>query len=74
LSIADELKFFYFHHHHYSHLPADIDGVEATWVTYPNSRYDPVLGHELYKRHLLIDEQPAVIEAMRAFAKSAAVV
>jgi hypothetical protein len=124
LSIVDELKFFYFHHHHYSHVPADLDDVQATWVTYPNSRYDPVLGHELYKRHmrtirladqlgfdgvtinehhntiysmtptvsvmaaaiapnaqvetfagtghLLVDEQPAVIEAIRAFAKSAA--
>ena len=52
LSIVDELKFFYFHHHHYSHVPADTDDVQATWVTYPNSRYDPLLGHELYKRHM----------------------
>ena len=52
MSNADELKFYYFHHHHYSApLPDDAADVESTWVTYPNSRFDPETAHDLYRRH-----------------------
>jgi len=52
VGIADELKFYMFHHHHYSVMPDDMDDVEATWVSYPNSRFDPHAAHQLYRRHL----------------------
>jgi alkanesulfonate monooxygenase SsuD/methylene tetrahydromethanopterin reductase-like flavin-dependent oxidoreductase (luciferase family) len=52
VSVLDRLRFYYFHHHHYSDVPEDMASVPATWVVYPNSRYRPEVGHELYKRHM----------------------
>ena len=52
MSAPEDIKFYFFHHHHYSEIPPDEDKYESTMVDYPNALYDPVKGHELYKRHL----------------------
>jgi alkanesulfonate monooxygenase SsuD/methylene tetrahydromethanopterin reductase-like flavin-dependent oxidoreductase (luciferase family) len=48
----DKLDFYFFHNCPYNVIPPDSDRYHATWVDYPNSVFDPVVGHELYKRHL----------------------
>ena len=50
MSAPEDIKFYFFHHHHYSEIPPDEDKYESTMVDYPNALYDPVKGHELYKR------------------------
>ena len=49
---VDHLDFYFFHNCGYSRRPPDPDEYPATWVSYPNSLFDPVHGHALYKRHL----------------------
>src|SRR6476619_8571262 len=47
------MKFFFFHLMPYSELDLDFDKkYPATWVTLPNTYYDPKKGHELYNRYL----------------------
>lgn len=47
------MKFFFFHLMPYSELDLDFDRhYPATWVTLPNTYYDPKKGHELYNRYL----------------------
>ncbi|HZO72195.1 MAG TPA: LLM class flavin-dependent oxidoreductase [Ktedonobacteraceae bacterium] len=47
-----KLSFHYFHLMPWPHLPPDFDEkYDSTWVTLPNSIYDPVIGHELYNRY-----------------------
>ncbi len=46
------LQFHYFHLMPWPHLPADFDEkYDSTWVTLPNSIYDPQKGHEVYNRY-----------------------
>ena len=52
MSVVDKLKFYYFHHHHYSQMPEDTSEIKSVWVNYPNSNYDPAVGHTLYNRHM----------------------
>jgi alkanesulfonate monooxygenase SsuD/methylene tetrahydromethanopterin reductase-like flavin-dependent oxidoreductase (luciferase family) len=52
MSPVDDIKLYFFHHHHYIPIPDDHERYRATVVDYPNSQYDPAVGHELYERHL----------------------
>jgi alkanesulfonate monooxygenase SsuD/methylene tetrahydromethanopterin reductase-like flavin-dependent oxidoreductase (luciferase family) len=46
------LSFHFIHLMPWPHLPADFDEkYDSTWVTLPNSIYDPLKGHELYNRY-----------------------
>lgn len=50
-----KMEFYYFHLMPYPYLPENFQQqYESTWVTLPNSLYDPEKGHELYNR--FIDE------------------
>ncbi len=47
------MKFFFFHLMPYAELDLDYDKTHnSTWVTLPNSYYDPKKGHLLYHRYL----------------------
>jgi alkanesulfonate monooxygenase SsuD/methylene tetrahydromethanopterin reductase-like flavin-dependent oxidoreductase (luciferase family) len=47
------MQVFMFHLMPWPHLPADyMERYDSAWVTFPNSYYDPVRGHELYNRYL----------------------
>ena len=48
----DNIEFYFFHNCGYGALPPDMDRYHATWVDYPNSVFDPEIGHKLYERHL----------------------
>ncbi|KAF0209745.1 MAG: luciferase-like monooxygenase, partial [bacterium] len=53
--MSKKMEFYYFHLMPYPYLPEDFHHqYESTWVTLPNSLYDPEKGHELYNR--FIDE------------------
>ncbi len=52
LPAVDDVDFYFFHNCGYSPIPADEERYHATWVDYPNSVFDPEVGHELYKHHL----------------------
>ncbi|HLJ82182.1 MAG TPA: LLM class flavin-dependent oxidoreductase [Ktedonobacterales bacterium] len=47
------LQFHYFHLMPWPHLPEDFETkYDSSWVTLPNSLYDPEKGHALYNRYL----------------------
>ncbi len=47
------MKFFFFHLMSWPHLPDDFDQkYDSAWVWLPNSLYDPVKGHELYREYI----------------------
>jgi alkanesulfonate monooxygenase SsuD/methylene tetrahydromethanopterin reductase-like flavin-dependent oxidoreductase (luciferase family) len=47
------MKIFLFHLMPYAYVDPDYDKeYDTCWVTYPNSNFDPVKGHELYNRYL----------------------
>ncbi|MBI1832879.1 MAG: LLM class flavin-dependent oxidoreductase [Planctomycetes bacterium] len=47
------MKYFFFHLMSWPHLPADFDAkYESAWIWAPNSLYDPVKGHELYREYI----------------------
>ena len=47
------MKYFFFHLMSWPHLPADFDAkYDSAWVWTPNSLYDPVKGHELYREYI----------------------
>ncbi len=49
----NKLQFHYFHLMPWPYLPADLDEkYDSSWVTLPNSIYDPIKGHALYNRYL----------------------
>jgi alkanesulfonate monooxygenase SsuD/methylene tetrahydromethanopterin reductase-like flavin-dependent oxidoreductase (luciferase family) len=52
LSDNDTVKFYSFHNCGYNVIPQDSDRFTSTWVDYPNSQFDPQVGHLLYHRHL----------------------
>jgi alkanesulfonate monooxygenase SsuD/methylene tetrahydromethanopterin reductase-like flavin-dependent oxidoreductase (luciferase family) len=46
------MEFHFIHLMPWPYLPADFDEkYDSTWVTLPNSIYDPLKGHELYNRY-----------------------
>lgn len=48
-----KLQFYYFHLMPYPYLPENFtETYDSTWVTLPNSLYDPEKGHALYNRYL----------------------
>lgn len=49
---ANDLQFYYFHFMPYAHYPEDHKKYEATWVNFPNTIYDPAVGHQLYQRYM----------------------
>ena len=51
MSVLDELEFIFFHLMPYAPLPEGHQQLDSLWVDYPNSNFDPVTGHELYKRY-----------------------
>jgi alkanesulfonate monooxygenase SsuD/methylene tetrahydromethanopterin reductase-like flavin-dependent oxidoreductase (luciferase family) len=47
------MKYFFFHLMSWPHLPADFEQThDSAWVWVPNSLYDPVKGHELYREYI----------------------
>jgi len=52
VSALDDIKLYFFHSHHYIPIPDDQERFRTTVVDYPNSQYDPQVGHALYERHL----------------------
>ncbi len=49
----NSMSFYFIHLMPWPYLPADFDtAYDSTWVTLPNTIYDPVKGHELYNRYL----------------------
>src|SRR5437868_10212578 len=48
-----KLEFHYFHLMPYPYLPEDFNKTyDSTWVTLPNSLFDPEKGHKLYNRYI----------------------
>jgi len=52
MSDANDVQFYYFHFMPYAHYPEDHKKYEATWVNFPNTIYDPEIGHKLYQRYM----------------------
>ena len=52
MGLVDEAEFHFFHFFPYTDLPADHREYESLWVDFPNSNYDPQVGHDLYQRYL----------------------
>ena len=52
MSDANDVQFYYFHFMPYTHYPEDHKKYEATWVNFPNTIYDPEVGHQLYQRYM----------------------
>ncbi|HZR41242.1 MAG TPA: LLM class flavin-dependent oxidoreductase [Ktedonobacteraceae bacterium] len=49
----NKMSFYFIHLMPWPYLPDNFDeGYDSTWVTLPNSIYDPVKGHELYNRYI----------------------
>ena len=47
------MQFYFFHLMSWPYLPADFDQqYDSAWVTLPNSLYDPVKGHDLYREYI----------------------
>src|SRR5258708_34080267 len=51
--IPSSMKYFFFHLMSWPYLPADFDkNYDSAWIWLPNSHYDPVKGHELYREYI----------------------
>jgi alkanesulfonate monooxygenase SsuD/methylene tetrahydromethanopterin reductase-like flavin-dependent oxidoreductase (luciferase family) len=46
------INFYMFTNCGYNVIPPDNERFASTWVDYPNSEFDPQVGHDLYQRHL----------------------
>ncbi len=46
MGLVDEAEFHYFHFFPYTDLPADHKTRASLWVDFPNSNYDPKIGHQ----------------------------
>jgi alkanesulfonate monooxygenase SsuD/methylene tetrahydromethanopterin reductase-like flavin-dependent oxidoreductase (luciferase family) len=51
VTALDDIKLYFFHHHHYIPIPENHGQFRASMVDYPNTQYDPKVGHALYERH-----------------------
>jgi hypothetical protein len=49
--LENKLDFYAFHLMPYPYIPPG-EEIESTWVTLPNSHYDPKVGHRLYNEYL----------------------
>lgn len=49
---GDEVQFYFMHFMPYADIPTESSLVESVWVDYPNTNYDPEVGHQLYERYL----------------------
>jgi alkanesulfonate monooxygenase SsuD/methylene tetrahydromethanopterin reductase-like flavin-dependent oxidoreductase (luciferase family) len=52
MALTDDLEFFFFHFMPYTELPENHKELESLWVDFPNSNFDPAIGHQLYQRYL----------------------
>ena len=59
MSDGNDLQFYYFHFMPYTHYPDDHKKYEATWVNFPNSIYDPEIGHQLSSILRMLSQQSA---------------
>ncbi len=51
--MTKKMEFYYFHLMPYPYLPPDFHKqYDSTWITLPNSLYDPEKGHKLYNRYI----------------------
>jgi alkanesulfonate monooxygenase SsuD/methylene tetrahydromethanopterin reductase-like flavin-dependent oxidoreductase (luciferase family) len=51
VTAVEDIKLYFFHHHHYIPIPDDHERYRTSMVDYPNTQYDPEIGHALYDRH-----------------------
>src|SRR5437773_7084511 len=50
---AISMQYYFFHLMSWPFLPADFDAkFDSAWVWLPNSLYDPVKGHDLYREYI----------------------
>ena len=52
MGLVDQAEFHFFHFFPYTDLPADHREHASLWVDFPNTNYDPTVGHALYDRYL----------------------
>lgn len=52
MPILPDTKFYAWHFMPYSALPSNAGEHDSLWVDFPNSHFDPVVGHDLYKRYM----------------------
>ena len=53
MPILPDTKFYAWHFMPYTALPETVgEDYESLWVDFPNGHFDPVKGHELYKRYM----------------------
>lgn len=53
MPILPDTKFYAWHFMPYTALPENVgEENDSLWVDFPNSHFDPVAGHELYKRYM----------------------
>ena len=52
MSADRAINFYMFTNCGYNVIPPDNERFASTWVDYPNSEFDPQVGHDLYQRHL----------------------
>jgi alkanesulfonate monooxygenase SsuD/methylene tetrahydromethanopterin reductase-like flavin-dependent oxidoreductase (luciferase family) len=50
--VADEMEFWFFHFLPYTALPEGHEELDSLMVDFPNSHFDPAIGHDLYRRYL----------------------
>lgn len=52
MALSDDLEFYSFHFMEYTELPENHKELESLWVDFPNSNFDPAIGHGLYQRYM----------------------
>ena len=52
MPILPDTKFYAWHFMPYTALPASVGEQGSLWVDFPNSHFDPVVGHGLYQRYM----------------------
>jgi len=52
MGYVEDATYHFFHFFPYTDLPADQASRASLWVDFPNSNYDPQIGHDLYTRYL----------------------
>jgi alkanesulfonate monooxygenase SsuD/methylene tetrahydromethanopterin reductase-like flavin-dependent oxidoreductase (luciferase family) len=52
MPILPDTKFYAWHFMPYTALPKNVADHDSLWVDFPNSHFDPVVGHELYRRYI----------------------
>jgi len=52
MPILPDTKFYAWHFMPYAALPANVGEQDSLWVDFPNSHFDPLVGHGLYQRYM----------------------